>query len=82
MENIVTVSTNPAYQFDKTTQYYTFGAGYRYKSLYLDMAYVHKSRKSEYRAIPPIVGTDAAPAIGSSVSDENDRVSLTIGFRF
>lgn len=81
-ENIVTVSTNPAYQFDKTTQYYTFGAGYRYKSLYLDMAYVHKSRKSEYRAIPPIVGTDAAPAIGNSVSDENDRVSVTIGFRF
>ena len=79
---ITTTSNNASYQFDKTTQYITCGMGYRYKSFYLDVAYVHKNYKSEYHITPPTLGTDAAPSIYSEVKNNSDRVSATIGFRF
>jgi len=80
---IVTVSNNPAYQYDNTVQYITCGAGYRYKSFYADMAYVHKARKSVYNAFSPVFDSDGyTPNLSADVTDHNNRISLTLGVRF
>lgn len=81
--NIVTVGTNPAYQYDNTVQHITCGVGYRYKSFYGDLAYVHQMRNSVYNAFSPI-NTDYVydPNISADVKDKNNRLSLTLGVRF
>ena len=68
------VSSNYMYQYDKSNQYITCGVGYRYKKFYADAAYVHQTRTSQYHAFPGEVGEE--------VKDNNNKVSLTLGFRF
>jgi len=80
---VVTVGTNPTYQYDNSVQNITCGVGYRYKSFYTDVAYVHKMRKSVYNAFSPIndeLGYE--PNVSADVKDNNNRVSLTLGVRF
>jgi hypothetical protein len=79
--DIVTVSTNPAYQFDNSTQYATFGFGYHYNSFYFDMAYVHKYRQSEFHAFSPVAESNE-PSVYSKIKDNNNRISFTMGLRF
>jgi long-subunit fatty acid transport protein len=81
--NISTSTTNPSYQYDNTVQHITCGVGYRYKSFYTDLAYVHKIRESVYNAFSPIndeFGYD--PNVSADVKDNNNRISLTLGVRF
>ncbi len=82
--NIVTVGTNPAYQYDNTVQNITCGVGYRHKAFYADMAYVHKIRNSVYNAFSPVVIDDrhGFDNVSADVKDNNDRISLTLGMRF
>ena len=81
--NIITVGTNPTYQYDNTVQNITCGVGYRYKSFYGDLAYVHKIRESVYNAFSPINDEFGyEPNISADVKDNNNRVSLTLGMRF
>ncbi len=68
------VSSNYMYQYDKNNQYITCGLGYRYKHFYADAAYVHRARTSQYHAYP---GEE-----GEEIKDHNNKVALTIGFRF
>ena len=68
------VSSNYMYQYDKNNQYITCGLGYRYKKFYLDAAYVHQTRTSQYHAYPGEQGEE--------VKDNNNKISLTLGFRF
>lgn len=81
--NIATAGTNPTYQYDNTVQNITCGVGYRYKSFYTDLAFVHKIRESVYNAFSPInddLGYE--PNVSADVKDNNSRVSLTLGMRF
>ena len=81
--NISTVGTNPAYQYDNKVQHITGGLGYRYKSFYADMAYVHKIRESVYNAFSPINDSFGyEPNVSADVKDHNNRISLTLGMRF
>ena len=83
-----TVSSNPSYRYDNTTQYITCGFGYRYKAFYLDMAYVHQARKGNYHAFSPSYWLDNnnVEQVDYGVMDEvkthNNKVSLTLGVRF
>lgn len=84
---IITTSNNAGYEFDNSTQHITAGIGYHYKSFYADLAYVHKNRKSEYHAFSPQnyvdeSGSYSTEGVFSEVKDNNNRVALTIGFRF
>ena len=81
--NIVTVGTNPAYQYDNTVHNITCGVGYRYKSFYTDLAYVHKIRNSVYNAFS-IINDELGyePNVSADVTDHNNRLSLTLGVRF
>ena len=75
----------PAYSFDKSVQYFTAGIGYHNAAgFYADLAYVHKNRANEYRAVPANFAypDSPLPAIGNSVTDNNNRISLTLGMRF
>ena len=81
--NIATVGTNPAYQYDNTVQHITCGIGYRNKSFYADMAYVHQIRESVYNAFSPINDQYGyEPNVSADVKDNNNRISLTLGLRF
>lgn len=81
---IVTASTNSAYQFDKHTQYVTLGLGYRYKSVYVDLAYIHKARKSEFHAFSPATYGDSGYYAGNigTITDNQNRIACTFGLRF
>lgn len=79
--NVITVSTTPAYSFEKSTQYITCGLGYKFGRLYADLAYVHKTRDAEYHAFSPVVEYNE-PSPKSIVHETNDRIVATIGFRF
>jgi long-subunit fatty acid transport protein len=81
--NISTVGTNPTYQYDNSAQNITCGLGYRYKSFYTDLAYVHNIRKSVYNAFSPINDDFGyEPNVSADVVDHNNRFSLTLGMRF
>jgi hypothetical protein len=81
--NISTVGTNPAYQYDNKVQNITAGVGYRNKSFYADVAYVHKIRNSVYNAFSPINDQYGyEPNVSADVTDHNNRISLTLGMRF
>lgn len=81
--NIVTVSSNPAYEYDKSVQYVTLGAGYHYKAFYFDLAYVHKARTSVFNAFSPnVYNGGIEPNVNCEVKDNNNRVSMTLGYRF
>ena len=81
--NIATVGTNPTYQYDNSVQYITCGLGYRHKSFYTDLAYVHKMRESVYNAFSPINDQYGyEPNVSADVKDHNNRISLTLGLRF
>lgn len=78
-QEVFTSGTDPGYSFDKTTQYVTCGLGYRYKSWYIDAAYVHKNRKSTYHAYTDFAGYEAPSA---SITDNNNSIVFSTGFRF
>ena len=81
--NISTVGSNPTYQYDNCVHHITGGLGYRYNAFYADLAYVHKIRKSVYNAFSPINDEYGyEPNVSADVTDNNNRVSLTLGIRF
>lgn len=78
--------TLPSFTLDKTTQYFTCGIGYRYKNFYADAAYVHRTRKSKFQAftnynegVSPNYFVEAPSA---KVTDNNNSIVLTVGFKF
>ena len=86
---VVTPGTNPTYQYDNTVHNITCGIGYRYKSFYTDLAYVHKIRNSVYNAFSTVMIRDGRDEIvyettnvSANVKDDNNRISLTVGMRF
>lgn len=77
--------TQPSYTFDKTTQYITCGLGYRYKNFYADAAYVHRNRKSKFSAFTDYNENSTGDLIlapTGEISQNNNSIVLTVGFRF
>jgi len=78
-EEVFTSGTDPSFTFDNTTQYITAGVGLRYKSFYLDMAYVHKRQESEYHAFTNY-GNVVSPK--ASLTNNNNKLVFTLGYKF
>lgn len=78
--------TQPSFTLDKATNYVTCGMGYRYKNFYADLAYVHRHRSSKYQAFTNynmnVESDDFIVAPSAKVTDNNNSVVLTVGFRF
>ena len=84
-----TSTTNPAFEYDNYVHNITCGVGYKYKSFYADLAYVHNIRNSVYNAYSTVLILDnrddviySTPNVSADVVDHNNRVSLTLGMRF
>lgn len=81
---VFTSGTNLAYTLDNSTQYVTFGLGYRYKGFYVDAAYVLKHRSSEYHPFTSFKDYDGywydAPV--AKVKDNNSNLVFTLGYKF
>ncbi|MDE6431151.1 MAG: hypothetical protein K2K65_08280, partial [Duncaniella sp.] len=75
----------PSYTFDKSTQYITCGLGYRYKNVYADAAFVHRTRKSKFSAFTDYNENstgDLIMAPTGTISENNNSIVLTVGVRF
>lgn len=80
--DIYTSGMTPSYRFDNSTNYITFGLGYRYSHVYVDLAYVYKKMDSEYHAFTPDTGDYGLRSPQSKVSLTNNQVVLSFGYRF
>lgn len=81
--------TTPSYNVAGTTIYGTCGVGYHYKNFYLDAAYVHRNHKSTFHAFDTYDvnylrggNPEYAATPISEVTDYNNNLVLTLGFRF
>ena len=77
---VTTSGMQTAYTLDNNTQFITAGLGYRWENFYIDATYVHKRRESTYHAFSPIPGQAAAPT--ATITDNNNRFLLSLGFKF
>lgn len=76
---IYTSGTDPSFTFDKHTSNISFGLGYKYKSWYIDAAYVYKNRESVYHAFTDYNGIHAPQ---SKLTDSNSSLVISTGIRF
>lgn len=81
-EIIYTAGTQPSYRFDNNTNYITCGLGYKYKKIYVDLAYVYKHMSSEYHAYTPDPGNLSIPSPQAKVNFKNNQIVLSAGYRF
>lgn len=83
-EYIYTSGTNPAYTFNKDTNYITFGLGYRIGGFYVDAAYVNKKTNASYHAYSPFAGgsNQWINAPQSDFSLTNNNIVITLGYKF
>lgn len=82
--------TQPSVTMDKSTQYVSFGLGYKYKNFYADAAFVHRYNRSRYQAYTNytenIPGEDGnvydvwAPS--AKIIQNNNSIVLSIGLKF
>lgn len=83
-EYIYTSGTNPAYTFNKETNYVTFGLGYRFGGFYVDAAYVHKATNATYHAYSPFSG-DNGQWVDEPYADmtlNNNNIVISLGYKF
>lgn len=76
---IYTSGTDPSYTFDKHAYNITCGLGYRYKSWYIDAAYIYQGRESTYHAFTDY---DRLSAPQSKLTDNNSSLVISTGLRF
>lgn len=78
---VYTSGMNPAYVFNKTTQYITCGLGYRFGQFYVDAAYAYRNRQSQYTpfSIPEYI---AASPLTAKVKQYDNNLVLTLGYKF
>jgi len=76
---VFTAGMNPAYTLNRTTNAISFGLGYRYKSFYIDGAYIYRNKKSTYYAFTNYGNTDAPTA---DLTETTNSIVLSAGFKF
>ena len=92
---IPTAGTLTMFTLDRETNYFTVGLGYRFSNVYVDMAYMHRYRRSELFPFSPLPAavdnpynpdqTEPSLAISpqiSSLTDHNNSFVLTLGVKF
>ena len=77
---IYTSGTDPSYTFYGNTNNITVGAGYKYKSWYIDLAYQHSHQTGTFRAYTPFENYKNTPS--AEVSTTLNNIVISTGFRF
>ena len=78
-EEVLTSGTDPSFSLDKTANYFSAGLGYKFGNFYADATYVHKTAKS---TLHPYTSYGSVDAPYFNVTENNNSVVLSIGFRF
>ncbi|MCM1163546.1 MAG: hypothetical protein NC339_04780 [Muribaculaceae bacterium] len=76
---------HPAFTLDRETQYITCGLGYRYQAFSIDLAYVHRNRKSDYHAFTDYNENSTGylvTAPKAKITDNDNSVVLTLSYKF
>ncbi|MBE6304785.1 MAG: hypothetical protein E7082_02515 [Bacteroidales bacterium] len=90
---IYTSGTQSIYEFDGKRQNFSFGMGYRFGQFYVDLAYLHTTKTSQWDAFSPsprAFGGEAMYELDSTatygphaeVVDTHNRFVLTLGCKF
>ena len=92
---IPTAGTLTLFTLDQQTNYFTAGLGYRFSNVYIDLAYMHRYRRSELYPFSPLLAekdnsynpdqTESTLAISpkiSTLTDHNNSVVLPLGVKF
>jgi len=72
--------TQPSYTMDNTIQHITCGVGLRIKRFYADAAFVHTIRESKF--YPFTASESAGTPPSSELTDNNNSIVLTLGYKF
>ena len=76
---IYTQGMDPSYTFNKESNAYSFGLGYRYQAFYFDATYIYRKNKSTWHAFSDFDGYRAPTA---ELTETNNNVVLSMGFKF
>ncbi len=92
---IPTAGTLTQFTLDRATNYFTVGLGYRFANVYVDVAYMHRYRRSELFPFSPLPAetenpynpdqTESTLAVSpqiSTLADHNNSFVLTMGVKF
>lgn len=87
---VYTSGVTTMYTLDGTRHNLTCGLGYRFKSVYADLAYVHSTSKAQWNAFSPFPHTPGGYDVPSAaqrgpqanLTDTYNQIALTVGFRF
>lgn len=80
---VPTAGMQTAYILPGNGSYYSCGAGYKFKSCYIDLAYQHYAQKSDMFAYSPIFSQDAQLIPSSSeVKSKQNSMTFTFGLKF
>ncbi|WP_243349032.1 OmpP1/FadL family transporter [Parabacteroides sp. FAFU027] len=76
-------ATLPHYTLDRGTNYYTGGFGYRFGSVYTDLAFVSRVNKEDVYAFSPIGPSDnwMVPQ-KATLKTTNNQLLFTLGYKF
>lgn len=78
--------TQPSFTWSRDTQHFTLGLGYRYKAFSVDLAYVHRSRTSDYHAFTDY-NENVEPyylvvAPQAKLTDNDNSFVLSLSYKF
>lgn len=93
MKYVYTAGTQSIYEFSGDRQNVTLGLGYRFGGFYVDAAWVHSTKKSEWSAFSTFpramngeaeyeLASGATPGPHAQITDTRNHIVLSLGFKF
>ena len=80
---VPTAGMQTAYMLPGNTSYYSCGAGYKFKTCYIDIAYQHYAQKTDIFSYSPIFTEDVSLIPSSSeVKTKQNSITATFGLKF
>ena len=81
---VLTAGTDPSYTFNKSTNTYSAGVGYRTGGFYADLTFLHRTTEATYHAFTNFTDNNgvwtAAPQ--AKVDLNSNQVVLSLGYKF
>lgn len=81
---VYTAGTQPGFTLDNTEQHITCGLGFRVSGFYIDAAYVHRNRKSEFQPFTSYSGAngDWISSPKAKLTSNDNNLVFSIGYKF
>lgn len=79
---VPTAGTLPSYTLNRTKNNYSGGIGYRFKHVYIDVAYLHRRTSEEVMAYSAIPDKNISGSEKAHLITKNNNIILTFGVKF